>query len=299
MDRTKRFAGVNPGTYRFDDFYRERIYGFNGYYKHGNGVGVDFDTFANLDTPLAKKLGEWLDKKWLEQGSPESFDVYEVAAGDGTLCRKLLSLDLRCSKAMKYTAIESNCLYADNFPSNVQVIAERPPGELRGVIFANELNGQQPMRFVSYRDGRWQELFIRVSDKANYEWRPVDEQIPRTLQAIQEMAGSAPWVQESANLLHHLSQGFTGNMLMIDYGFRHTKDFPGRPWFRCWHKFRLASCLNGSILPDMSTLIPVDQLEELFYPAKVTEQATWFAGEERPFDGFYVMEWKFVNGQSQ
>lgn len=273
------------------------MYGPDGYYQSGNGVGVDFDTFVNRDTPLASRIGRWLDEKWVEQGSPDCFNVYELAAGDGTLCRKILSLNLQCAEAILYTAIETNPIYKDNFPKTVDVVDCLPSSPLCGVIFANELIDSQSVRFVSYRDGCWQELFIHVSDKAQYEWRPVEEKIPQTLQAIKTMDGSAPWVQESANLLHQLSQNLTGDMLMIDYGFRYTKDFPGRPWFKCWYQYRLVPCLDLSILPDMSALLPVDQLEELFYPAKVTEQATWFAGEEQPFDGFYVMEWKFVNGE--
>lgn len=273
------------------------MYGPGGYYQSGNGVGADFDTCANRDTPLASRIGRWLDEKWVEQGSPDCFNVYELAAGDGTLCRKILSLNLQCAKAIRYTAIETNPIYKDSFPEKVDIADRLPSGPLCGVIFANELIDCQPVRFVSYRDGCWQELFIHVSDKAQYEWRPVKEEIPQTLQVIKTMDGSAPWVQESANLLHQLSQDFTGDMLMIDYGYRKTVDFPGRPWFRCWLNYKLVPALDLTILPDMSALMPVDQLEELFYPAKVTEQASWISGNTEPHDNFYVMEWCLRGGK--
>ena len=297
MGDTKRPANLTPGTYRFDDFYRQRIYGPGGYYANGNGVGVDFNTFVNQDDRLARRLGTWLDACWHKQGRPDVFNAYEIAAGDGTLCRKLLGLNLECRDTIRYTAVESNPLYQQSFPDGVTVRQQLPEEDLLGVMFANELNGQQPMRFVSHRDGRWKELFINITDKASCEWHDLQEPLPSTLEAIQGLDGSAPWIQEAANLLHNLTARFSGDVLMLDYGFRRTIEFPGKPWFVCWLGMKPVGALDLTILPDMSILLPIDQLEELFYPATVTEQATWLAGEPQPFDGFYVMEWELVNGQ--
>ena len=297
MGDTKRPTNLTPGTYRFDDFYRQRIYGPDGYYANGNGVGVDFNTFVNQDTPLAERIGKWLDDRWHKQGRPDVFNVYEIAAGDGTLCRKLLGLGLECRGAVRYTAVESNPIYENSFPDGVTVCRQLPDEDLSGVLFANELNGQQPMRFVSFRNERWQELFIQVTDIASYEWRDLQEPLPSTLEAIRGLDGSAPWIQEAANLLHNLTAKFTGDVLMLDYGFRQTTDFPGKPWFVCWLDMKPVGALDLTILPDMSTLIPIDQLEELFHPATVTEQATWLVGKPQPFDGFYVMEWEFAGGK--
>ena len=197
---------------------------------------------------------------------------------------------------MKYTAIESNPLYEQSFPENVKVIQcfDEPPSF--GVIIGNELIDSQAPRFVSYRDDRWQELFIRIAETATYEWHDLNERLPQTLQAIKGMDGSAPWIQQAADLLHTLTQHLTGSVLMLDYGYRYTVDFPGKPWFRCWLNHKLVPALNMNILPDMSAFFPLDQLEELFHSASVTEQATWVRGEPTPHDNFYVLEWRFTNG---
>lgn len=84
---------------------------------------------------------------------------------------------------------------------------------------------------------------------------------------------------------------------MLDYGHRNTTDFPGTPWFKCWLNYKQVQALDLTILPDMSALLPVDQLEELFQPATVTEQATWIKGEPAPHDNFYAMEWHFADGE--
>ena len=296
MGNTKRSSNLTSGVYRFDEFSWARIYGPGGYYENGNGVGVDFNTFVNQDLGLVERIGRWLDDEWVRLGRPNAYPVYEIAAGDGTLCRKLLAQDLACRSASQYTAVESNPLYKDSFPDGVVVAQRLDEAPTFGVMFANELNGQQPMRFVSYRDNRWQELFIRVTDTATYEWHDLNEPLPKTLEAIKGMNGSAPWIQQAADLLHNLTRNLTGSVLMLDYGIRKTTNFPGKPWFKCWLNYKQVPALDLTILPDMSTLIPVDQLEELFQPATVTEQATWIKGEPAPHDDFYALEWRLTNG---
>lgn len=296
MDRPERPTNLTPGLYRFDQFYWARMYGPGGYYETGNGVGVDFGTFVTIDNSLSNRIGKWLDDEWVRLGKPNPYPVYEIAAGDGTLCRKLLAQDLACRSALRYTAVESNPLYQQSFPEEVTVIQRFVEPPLFGVIIGNELIDSQAPRFVSYRDNRWQELFIRVGDTATYEWHDLNEPLPTTLQAIKGMDGSAPWVQQAADLLHNLTRNLTGSVLMLDYGHRTTTDFPGKPWFRCWLNDKLVPALNLNILPDMSALLPVDQLEELFQPATVTEQATWIKGERAPHDGFYALEWRLTNG---
>lgn len=297
MDRTKRPTNLTPGLYRFDDFYAARIYGPGGYYQSGNGVGLDFHTYVNQETGLAQRIGQWLDDEWGRLGQPDPYPVHEMAAGDGTLSRKLLAQHLACRSALRYTAVESNPLYKDSFPEEVTVIQRFMEPPSFGVIIGNELIDSQAPRFVSYREGRWQELFVQVSDIATYEWHDLNETLPDTLQAIKGMHGSAPWVQQAADLLHDLTANLTGSVLMIDYGFRRTTDFPGKPWFRCWKNHKLVPALDLSIVADMSSFLPVDQLEELFWPAQVTEQATWLSSTDAPHDGFYVMEWHLVDGQ--
>jgi SAM-dependent MidA family methyltransferase len=287
----QRTTNLTPGLYRFDQFYWARIYGPGGYYETGNGVGKDFETFVSLDNKLSDRIGQWLDAEWERLGKPNPYPVYEIAAGNGTLCRKLLAQNLACRSALRYTAVESNPLYKESFPDEVAVTQQLDQPPAFGVMFANELLDVQPMRFVSFRDDRWQELFIRVADTAIYEWHDLNEPIPATLQAIKGMDGSAPWIQQAADLLHNLTRNLTGSVLMLDYGFRNTTDFPGSQWFNCVKNNKLQRSLDLTIQCDMSTLIPIDQLEELFRPAKVTEQSTWIQNSLTVHDGFYAMEW--------
>lgn len=296
MDRPGRFTNLTPGLYRFDQFYWARMCGPGGYYETGNGVGKDFDTFVSLNNELSDRIGQWVDAEWERLGKPNPYPVYEIAAGDGTLCRKLLAQDLECRTTLQYTAVESNPLYQQSFPEEVTVIQRFDEPPLFGAIIGNELIDSQPPRFVSYRDNHWQELFIRVGDTATYEWHDLNEPLPTSLEAIKGMNGSAPWVQQAADLLHNLTRNLTGSVLMLDYGYRNTTDFPGTPWFKCWLNYKPVSALNLDILPDMSALLPVDQLEELFQPATVTEQATWIKGEPAPHDNFYALEWRLTNG---
>ena len=297
MGNSERPTNLTPGLYRFDEFYWHRIYGPNGYYKTGNGVGIDIETYVSLEPALAPRIGIWLDEEWARLGRPALFPVYEIGAGDGSLAKKLLGLELKCADAIQYTAVESNQIYQNYFQSSVIFQEVLNPAPNFGVIIGNEVLDQQPPRFVSFIREQWHELYIRVGTNPSYEWLEMTDTPPATVRAIQGLSGSAPWISEAAELMRSLTQNLTGSVLMLDYGFRRTADFPGKPWFRCWHRFKEVPVLDFSILPDMSTPIPVDQLSELFYEAKVCEQATWIAGEERPHDGFYVMEWKFIDGR--
>lgn len=292
-----RPTNLTPGLYRFDEFFKARMYGVGGYWEQGNGVGVDYPTHVSNGSYLPKRIGEWVDQKWLEQGCPDEFAVYEIAAGDGTLCRSLLAMNLQCSQAMRYTAVEINPLYRTCFPAEVVVCDSMPDNPTPGVIIANELLDAQPIRFVSYRNGRWEELYIKVESTASYEWRPLSEDLPHSLQAIKGMDGSAPWIQETANLMHRLTAGFTGDVLMIDYCYPNTTDFPGKRWFVCNYLGHKVGALELRLLPDMSSEVPIDQLGELFYPPRTTKQTVW-ANVEDDGDHFYVMEWRFTNGEN-
>lgn len=297
MGRPQRSSNLTPGEYRFDKFVYARMYGPNGYYSNGNGVGVDFNTYVNQDTGLAERIGKWLDEQWSNFGRPDPYPVYEIAAGDGTLCRKLLAQDLECKKSVRYTAVESNSLYCQSFPSEVEVIQQFDKPPLFGVIIGNEFLDTQPPRFVSFMDGHWRELFITVADTATYEWRVLDEQLPSTLETIKGMTGSAPWIQMAADVMKNMTQAFTGSVLMIDYGYQTTVEFPGKRWFRSNHKFRNVPFLDLQIQADLSCGIPIDQLGELFYPPSVTSQAVWLDQPSHKHEDFYVLQWRLAKGK--
>jgi SAM-dependent MidA family methyltransferase len=276
-----------------------RVYGPSGYYKNGNGVNKDFATYVSIDDHLSIRLAQWLDDEWERLGQPDTFPVYEYAAGDGTLCRKILSQDLRCRDTIRYTAVESNPLYGDKFPAGVTVTQQLEEPPTFGVIFANELLGAIPIRFVGFRDGGWQELYVRVNEttQASYEWRPFDGHPTPSMVEAAEEGRSMPYMEQPCELLRNIASQLTGTLLTIDYGKVTTKELYGTPWFRCYREYRPAPALKLDWLVDMTYDITVDQISDLFMaPTSVITQPEW-VGKSDHDSAFKVLEWRLQNGK--
>jgi SAM-dependent MidA family methyltransferase len=119
-------------------------------------------TSPALGSVFARLLGNAIDAWWEELGCPRYFDFVECGAGDGTLAEAVLELDLRCRRSLRYTAVEQSEAVRRQLLSrlaDVRVVDAVPSVET-GVIFANELLDNLPVRLFQKGEPSWLEVLV-------------------------------------------------------------------------------------------------------------------------------------------
>ena len=281
------------GLYRFDHFYFQRIFGQHGYYQTSNGVGSDFETIVTTDPGFAKRLGSWIDSHWESISQPATLHLYEIGSGDGNLYHQLRSLDLRSWSAITYHAIDFISSFRDCYPADVVFLNDLPATRISGLVFGNEFLDQQPFRFMRFRKGIAEELFVEVSNhKIRTLWNAVEEPTPIMFGSFQSTDMVFPWLTGAQNYLDTVRGRLSGKLLLFDYGVRNSVDFYGRKWLRCYKNYQERNIFDISDVFDMSSYIAVDQLLEAFPGGVVNNFGEWL-GYKSPFaDGFWAIEWQ-------
>lgn len=291
---------------RFDAYMDEALYGAEGFYVRGghpSSQGGDFATSVELGSLFARCVAAYLDRTWREMGQPDPFVVIEGGAGRGTLCRDVLSLVESCGVALRYVLVERvetqrNEALAriaetlDDDAVGVTAVAGLPAGSFTGVVLANELLDNLPIRLLQRSVDGWQEVHVTgraetggssASAAAVTELlqpAPADAAAMAAALAPDAMAGtrvplqlrSAVWVRRAQRLLDR------GRVLMIDYGVPTTAELAARPlgeWLRTYRSQRRAQgplAAPGSA--DITCEVAFDQLPA---GAKLAAQADWLA----------------------
>ena len=181
-------------------------------------------------------MGRQLRETWKLLGTPSAFDIVEVGAGNGTLCRDALGWAQRSSpelfEAISYTIVEpipalegrqQARVESDGFRSRVQWLAEMPT-EIEGCILSNELLDSMPVHRVAVTDGTLREIYV-TSDGVSFveELQDAAADVHHYFQSLRLLPGegcraevnleASAWMREAGGAL---KRGF---VLTFDYGY--------------------------------------------------------------------------------
>ena len=104
-------------------------------------------------------LARYLDARWVDLGRPEPFTVVDAGAGPGTLARSILAAQPSCVAAMRYVAVDVSATQRALHPAEIESRGDLPDEPIDGVIVANELLDNLPIRLCVF-DGGWREAFV-------------------------------------------------------------------------------------------------------------------------------------------
>jgi SAM-dependent MidA family methyltransferase len=237
------------GPIGFDRFMEIALYGAQGFYTapipsgsvessggRAGRRGGDFLTSPEVGPLFGAVIARFLDAEWRRLGEPSDFTVVDAGAGPGTLLRSVLSAQPDCAAATRWVAVEISARQRSRHPEGVQSLSELPPGPFPGVILANELLDNLPIRLAVFDQG-WREAFVSLDPhsggcvevlSAPFDPPPAGLSVPAPHGArapIQTRA--AQWVQDAQR---HLS---AGRVLIFDYASASTAAMVERP-FREW-----------------------------------------------------------------
>lgn len=240
----EKIAG--QGRITFAEFMELALYHpRNGYYNsRAERVGPegDFTTSPLTHPSFGALIGCQLHEMWTLLGRPSAFTVVEMGAGDGRLCRDILSW-LRVFapglyREMRYVLVERSDRQRERQVAtlaglrakrgSVELVADLegllPPG-VEGCFISNELVDSFPVHRVAKLGGRLQEVYVSLEDgrfvdllgepstpalQEHLDWLGVD--LPEG--SYGEVNLLAPkWLRQVA---WRLQRGF---VLTIDYGY--------------------------------------------------------------------------------
>jgi SAM-dependent MidA family methyltransferase len=221
---------------RFDRYQERCLYdpdvGFYARFGRAGRRGGDFITSPEVGPLFGAAWARGLDRWWRELGEPSRFDVVEVGAGRGALAVAILTAEPECAEAMRYTAVErSPALRADAaelLGDRAAVAGELPDHVDRGVVIANELLDNLPVRVVELAGDEWLELYV---DADGPNLRPTDLQPPWIVPngtRLPVPVAAVAWVDDARRRLGG------GRVVCVDYGVRDTLELVGRPFLRTY-----------------------------------------------------------------
>jgi SAM-dependent MidA family methyltransferase len=284
------------------------VAGFYAATGHAGRRGGDFLTSPEVGPLFGAVLARALDAWWRELGEPEPFVVVECGAGPGTLARTVLAADAACANALTWVLVERSerqrRRHGEILPlvepaMALSVAAEGPrfvslptlPAlRVRGVVLANELLDNLPVRLLEWRDDAWCEVRVGLGtpsggppgagahlaeylvpaeqSHAELATRLVPAPSPGARVPVQQVAGD--WARAARDLLD------AGRLVVVDYGDS-TAALAARPveeWLRTYRSHdRGTSPLADLGRQDITCEVAIDQLELVLGTATACSQA--------------------------
>ncbi len=249
------------GPLTFEKFMDMALYDVDfGYYRSRNiriGREGDYYTSSCLHPVFGAMLGRQLEEMWEVMCSPGDFEVLEMGAGRGYLCKDILdSLKKReIFTSLRYCIIEPGPAIKEqqkevlrDYTDKVKWVSS--PGEVKGVkgcLLSNELLDAFPVHLIEMEDGL-KEVYVGVSGGRLVEYLgcPGDQAVRDYLADF-----SAPlergyrtevnlrirdWLKSASAIL---SAGF---ILTIDYGYtaqEYYSEDRNRGTLMCYHEHQL------------------------------------------------------------
>ena len=240
------------GAITFAEFMELALYWPKGGYYTGTsgkvGGAGDYYTSPMVHPAFGALVSVQLFQMWRLLGCPAPFQVVELGAGNGMLCRDIVTysqnLPGRFAESLRYLCLDigANAGFERDFlgqdaTHRVSRLTANVPGEsftagtgglplrnLHGCILANELLDAFPVHQVVFQDGKLQETYVTL-DHGDLSMVPGALSTPElagrldalgvTLeegQTVEINLGLAGW---SRSLTDALSAGF---VLIVDYG---------------------------------------------------------------------------------
>jgi len=218
---------------RFDRFMERALYApETGFFTSGRGSAGrrgDFLTSVEVGPLFGAVMARMLDTEWDRHDRPATFTVVDAGAGVGTLLRSILAAEPRCAGALDLVAVEIARTQHPGLPPQVRSSDEVPRVEV-GVVIANELLDNLPVRVLERTSEGWRELHVvegravvRPTELVGPDEVPVGARIPIAEAAV-------GWVRTTLDRID------SGRLVVIDYG-ADTAELARRPaagWLRTY-----------------------------------------------------------------
>ncbi|MEX1044193.1 MAG: SAM-dependent methyltransferase [Acidimicrobiia bacterium] len=152
---------VRSGPIPFERFMHLALYGDRGFFASStlrSQRGGDFLTSPEVSPMFGATLAGFVGSELDRIGDP--FRLVEVAGGSGSLLRPLRgAVDVETwAVEVSPAAVESLAEVVG--PDHVVGSMDAIPGDLRGVVIANELLDNLPMAIAQMTDGGWRERWV-------------------------------------------------------------------------------------------------------------------------------------------
>jgi len=243
-----RIRDQGPSTFR--DFMAMALYepGLGYYWTERETMGQEGDylTSPEVSPIFGTMVGRQLREVWQVMGSPSRWDIAEVGAGNGTLCRDILRWAARRApeffEATKYTIVEPipslharqrRLLEPESLDAKVSWLTEMPE-VTEGCVLSNELLDSMPVHRVRLEDGDLREIFVAWDGKQFCEEvrDPSTPEIAGYLERLRLLPddgctaevnlAAVEWMARTGAALHR------GFVLTFDYGYEADELYA--PW---------------------------------------------------------------------
>lgn len=274
------------GTIGFDAFMAIALYGDEGFFTRARGAGTDFVTSPQVGSLFGRLVARAIDAEWQRLGEPDPFVVIDCGAGDGSLARSVLQASPACAPALRYVLVETSAALRERQRDR---LALEPPDEalgpfmrgatdadapepvagsgpvvthlddlpaltVDGVVLANELLDNLPLRIVERTATGWAEVHVGLAGSPAAETLtevlvplPDDASLARTMDARTAHVDPPPgtrlpvpdaaveWVHRAVRTLRR------GAVVLVDY-FATTDELVARSpdWLRTYRGQRRA-----------------------------------------------------------
>ncbi len=235
-----------------------------GFFATSGGAGRgggDFVTSPEVGTLFGALVARYLDAAWTGLGEPDPFVVVEVGAGRGRLAADVLRATPRCAPALRYLLVERSANLRDHqrellelepadealgpfmasgdpddparpLPGTGPIVSsleDLPAVELEGVVLANELLDNLPIRIVERTEQGWDEVRVGLDGDGRTERLvevlvPADRDLAAEAVAVADgqriepgtrlpvPTGIVDWLAGAVTMLRR------GEVVLVDYG---------------------------------------------------------------------------------
>ena len=279
----------------------------HGYYRRGKptvGRDGDFLTSPEVHPLFGAAIGHVAHEIWRRAGCPEPFQIAEVGPGTGALAESILrhlhATAPELAAATRYTLVEPDAAAGRQQRERLRhthpnrlVHAIRSLDQLSDghhLVVANELLDALPVHRLTFRDGRWQELYVDYSPALGFHdvaadvrdaalLDPLCDVNPAECQSVEVGSGRASVVTELANAVAEW-----GLLLLFDYGYSRSRLYAS--WRRDGTLMTFRNHVPGDDpyahpgKQDITAHIDIDQVSEAAQAAGLTSlpplnQAEW------------------------
>jgi len=279
-------ARLASGPIGFDVFMDIALYdpdvGFYATAGRAGGRAGDFITNPETGPLFGALVGRYLDRVWHDLGEPGDFTFVDVGAGPGTLARTVLAAEPDCLDSLQMVCVEVSAAQRALHPDRVETRADLFDEPITGVVFANELLDNLPVRVVEFADSAWHECCVDLVDE-HVVMVPttLDQRSRERCEALLpdvEAGTRVPLVDAAGSWLERARSALErGRVVVLDYGAT-TPELADRTmggWLRTYRGHERGSDpLTAIGEQDITTDVPVDQLPP---PDRQTTQAEWLA----------------------